>query len=72
MQAYPQQLLQANYATSCSIKRPDLNFSQKVSIKRLGLSQVLRASIHENEESLDFFEKNFNKRSGQYYLNFKF
>ena len=30
-----------------SIQRPGLKFSPKVSIKRPGLSQVLRASVHE-------------------------
>ena len=46
-----------------SIKRPGLNFSHKVSIKRLDLSKVLRASVHENQGNLDFFEKLFIKPS---------
>ena len=40
-----------------SIKRPGLNFSQKVSMKRSGLSQVLRASVNENQGNVIFFEK---------------
>ena len=41
----------------CSIKRPSLNFPQKVSIKRPGLSQILRASVHENQGDRTFFDK---------------
>ena len=50
---------------SCSIKRPDLNISQNVSIKQPGLSQVLRASVHENQGFSIFFEKVFIKRQFQ-------
>ena len=50
---------------SCSIKRPDLNFSKNVFIKRPGLSQVLRASVHENQGFSIFFEKVFIKRQFQ-------
>ena len=38
-----------------SIKRPGLNFPQKVFIKRPGLIQVLR--VHENQGSLDYLKK---------------
>ena len=38
------------------MKRPDLNFPQKVSIKHSGLSQILRASVHENQGFSVFFE----------------
>ena len=34
-------------------------FLIKVSIKRPGLSQVLRASVHENQGNLEFFEKDY-------------
>ena len=43
------------YQASCSIKRPGLNFSPKVSMKRPVLSQVLKASVHENEVNLKSF-----------------
>ena len=34
-----------------------MNFSPKVSIKRPGLFQVLRASVDENQGNLDFSKK---------------
>ena len=49
-------LLYDIYQTTCSIKRPGLNFPPKVSIKRTGLSQVLRVAVNENQGNLDFFE----------------
>ena len=48
-----------------SIKRPCLNFPKKVFIKRPGLSQVLRASVHENQGFSIFFEKVFIKQQFQ-------
>ena len=39
------------------MKRPGQNFSQKIFVKRLGLSQVLRISVHKNQENATFFEK---------------
>ena len=45
------------YSAFCSIKRPGLNFPQKVSLTRPGLSQILRASVHENQKSIIHFEK---------------
>ena len=39
-----------------SIKRPGLNFPQKVFIKRPGLIQVLRALVHENQGNLDYLK----------------
>ena len=44
------------------LKHPGLNFSPKVSIKRPSLSQVVRASVHENQGNLDFFEKVYIKQ----------
>ena len=45
--------------------RPGLIFFTKVSIKRPDLSQVLRASVHENQGFSIFFEKVFIKRQFQ-------
>ena len=47
-----------------SSKRPGLKFSQKVSIKRPCLSQILRASVHENLGNLKRLLNNL------VYLNF--
>ena len=59
-----------------SIKRPVLlnvlagpEFLPKVSINRLGLSQVLRASVYENQGFSILFEKVF--LNDKYFLNFK-
>ena len=39
------------------LKRPGLNFPQKVSIKQPGLTKLSRASVHQNQGNLDFFGK---------------
>ena len=67
--SYKQCLL--NSMSMFSIKRPvllNVLFSQKVFIKRPGLSQVLRASVHENQGNLVFLKSLLND---QYYINFK-
>ena len=46
------------------LKRPNLNVPTRDSIKRSGLSQVLRASVYENQGNLECFEKFSVKQAG--------